>query len=48
MNQSDDREVVINGLEAFREFIKQNPDILIFLEIEDLADVERTALNGRK
>lgn len=46
--KGENGEVVINGLEAFKEFIKQNPDTLISLEIEDLVDVERTVLNGRK
>ena len=49
MNRNvEEREIVIDGLEAFKEFIKENPDKLIALEVENRTDGEREAVDGRR
>jgi len=48
MNQkNEDREVIIESMDAFREFIKENPDALITLEIENSPSEEKEAHSGR-
>ena len=47
MKERGDKEVVIDGFEAFKEFIKENPDALITLEIENSSSEEKEAHSGR-
>ena len=47
MKERGDKEVVIDGFEAFKEFIKENPDALITLEIENSPSEEKEANSGR-
>ncbi len=47
MKERGDKEVVIDGFEAFKEFIKENPDALITLEIENSPSEEKEAHSGR-
>jgi len=47
MKERGDKEVVIDGFEAFKEFIKENPDALITLEIENSPSEEKEAHSGK-
>ena len=48
MNQkNEDREVIIESMDAFRKFIKENPDALITLEIENSPRAEKEDHRGR-
>lgn len=48
MNQkNEDREVIIESMDAFRKFIKENPDALITLDIENSPSEEKEAHSGR-
>lgn len=48
MNQkNEEKEVIIEGMDAFREFIKENPDALITLEIENSPSEEKEDHSGR-
>ena len=48
MNQkNEEKEVIIEGMDAFREFIKENPGVLITLEIENSPKAEKEAYGGR-
>lgn len=49
MNRNNEKEeVIIDGIEAFKEYIEANPDMLITLEIEGKPDRERQVIDGRK
>ena len=49
MNQkNEEKEVIIEGMDAFREFIKENPGVLITLEIENSPRADKEVHRGRR